>query len=252
MIEELPNWINILFLLTVAATILMFYYANGKRKRLFAGLVIWSALQSFLAIIGFYQITDTLPPRFALALLPPTIMVVAGLLPKYRNELLQDRNRILSTLLYSVRIPVGTVLFYLFLYEIVPELMTFEGRNFDIAAGLTAPIVGLLILTKRASNNMFIAWNAIALCLVVVSLFNGILSSELPFQQFRFEQPNRAINYFPFILLPAVVVPIVIYTHLTDLIILIKERTTAYHKKLSLASAMPRLLESKKCCLVGL
>jgi hypothetical protein len=225
MIAGLPYWINTLFLLTAVATVLMFYYANGKRNKLLAGLIFWSVLQSVLAFTGFYQITDTLPPRFILVLLPATIMIVVGLLPKYRNELLKDRNRTLSTLLHTVRVPVEIVLFYLFLYKMIPELMTFEGRNFDIVAGLTAPIVAILIVTKRASRNLLIAWNAIALCLVIFILINGILSSELPFQQFGFEQPNRAINYFPFILLPAVVVPIVVYTHLTDLIALMSERT---------------------------
>ncbi|MFT2008107.1 hypothetical protein ACMA1I_05480 [Pontibacter sp. 13R65] len=230
MIEELPNWVNVLFLLTVVATVVLFYYANGKRKNLLAGLILWSALQSFLAITGFYQVTDSLPPRFALVLLPATILIVVGLLPKYRNKLLKNRNRTLSTMLHTVRVPVEIVLFYLFMYRMIPELMTFEGRNFDIAAGLTAPIVGVLIVAKKASNIMLIAWNALALGLVLFILFNGILSSELPFQQFGFEQPNRAINYFPFILLPAVVVPIVVYTHLTDLIALISERTTVYNK----------------------
>lgn len=102
--------------------------------------------------------------------------------------------------------------------------MTFEGRNFDILAGLTAPVVGMLILTKRAGNGLLIAWNAVSLLLVSFILINGILSVELPFQQFGFEQPNRAVTYFPFVLLPAVVVPIVVYTHLTDLILLLKER----------------------------
>jgi len=224
MIKELPNWLNLLFLLTVGVTVLMFYYANGKRKKLLAGLIIWSFLQSLLAVTGFYQVTNTLPPRFALVLLPATIMIVVGLLPKYRKELLKDRNKTASTFLHTVRIPVEIVLFYLFIYRMVPELMTFEGRNFDIVAGLTAPIVGILLLAKRASNSLLILWNLVCFCLVLLILVNGILSSELPFQQFGFEQPNKAINYFPFILLPAVIVPIVIYTHLTDLILLIKER----------------------------
>ncbi|MFC7000049.1 hypothetical protein [Rufibacter roseus] len=240
MIEGLPNWVNVLFLLTVVATVVLFYYANGKRTKLLFGFILWSVLQSVLAINGFYQITDTLPPRFILVLLPAAIMMVIGLLPKYRTKLLKNRNRTLSTLLHTVRVPVEVVLFYLFIYGMVPELMTFEGRNFDIAAGLTAPIVGVLIFTKRASNKMLIAWNAFALCLVLFILFNGILSSELPFQQFGFEQPNRAINYFPFILLPAVVVPTVVYTHLSDLIALLSERTTVNHKAQILNSATPR------------
>lgn len=58
----------------------------------------------------------------------------------------------------------------------------------------------------------------IGLCLVSFILVNGVLSVETPFQQFAFGQPNRALAYFPFILLPAAIVPIVIFTHITDII----------------------------------
>ena len=224
MIEHLPNWINLLFLATVGFTIFGFYYANGKRKGLLLALIIWSVLQSVLSYTGFYQVNDTIPPRFTLVLLPPTLFILIGLLPKYRRKFLKGRKRALSTFLHTVRIPVEIVLFYLFVYKMVPELMTFEGRNFDILAGISAPFIGLLILARRAGNGLLISWNVVCLCLVCFILFNGILSADLPIQQFGFEQPNRAVLYFPFVLLPAVIVPIVIYTHLTELILLLKER----------------------------
>lgn len=227
MIEGLPNWINVLFLLTTGITILLFYFANGRKKSLLALLIAWSIMQSVLALSGVYQITNTFPPRFLLVLLLPGILIAIGLLPAVRDKLLKNRKRALSTFLHTVRIPVEIVLLFLFINKMVPELMTFERRNFDILAGLSAPIIGILILTKRAGNGVLIAWNVAALCLVCLVSFillNGILSAELPFHQFGFEHPNRAINYFPFILLPAVIVPIVLYTHLTDLILLLKER----------------------------
>lgn len=224
MIEGLPSWINGLFLLTTGITILLFYFANGRKKSLLVLLLAWTIMQSALAISGFYQITNTFPPRFLLVLLPTTILIVVGLLPKYRKSLVGSRNRALSTFLHTVRIPVEIVLLYLFINKMVPELMTFEGRNFDILAGLSAPIMGMLILTKRAGIGLLIAWNVAALFLVSFILFNGILSAELPFQQFGFEQPNRAVTYFPYVLLPAVIVPIVLYTHLSDIILLLKER----------------------------
>lgn len=223
MLKEIPNWINVLFLITTGITIIIFYLANGRRSFILTGLIIWSAAHSILAISGFYLVTDTIPPRFALVLIPATIIIITGLLPKYRDKFLKNRNRTISTFLHTVRIPVEIILYYLFVYKLVPELMTFEGRNFDILAGITAPLIGTLILTRKISNWLLIIWNVLALLLVVFIMINGILSSELPFQQFGFEQPNRAVLYFPFILLPAVIVPLVIYTHLSDLFLLIKE-----------------------------
>ena len=223
MIENLPNWINILFLITFILTIVFFYYSNGKPKKFTLLIIIWSIVQSTLAYFGFYQIVDTIPPRFGLVLIPMTLMIIYGLLPKQQKWFFNQRDSKISTFLHSVRLPVEIVLFGLFTHKVIPELMTFEGRNYDILMGITAPIVGLLLLKQKISKKTLLVWNIIGLTLVIFILFNAILSSELPFQQFGFEQPNRGVIYFPFVLLPSTVAPIVIWTHLSDIIKLTKE-----------------------------
>lgn len=230
MIENLPNWINLTFLLTVIFAISIFHYSNGQPKKLTWIIVIWSLLQSILAFIGFYKNTSLIPPRFLLVLIPAFTFLIYGLSNKPRSWILQNRRTQRSTFLHTVRIPVEIVLFYLYSYSMIPELMTFEGRNFDILAGITAPIVGLLWVKKSIGRKTLIAWNFLALGLVLFILFNGVLSSELPIQMFGFEQPNKAINYFPFILLPATVVPLVIYTHITDIVKLWNEEKVASDK----------------------
>lgn len=223
MIENLPIWIEVLFVICSLFTIFHFYFSNGKPKILLGFLLIWSLIHSILAFVGFYQITDTLPPRFGLVLIPVIALIIYGCLPKQRKWILQNRNVERSTFLHTVRIPVEIILYYLFLNQMIPELMTFEGRNYDIIAGLTAPIFGVLFLMKKISNKTLLIWNVFGLFLILFIFLNALLSAELPFQQFGFEQPNRALSYFPFILLAATVVPIVIYTHITDIIKLSSE-----------------------------
>lgn len=226
MIENLPNWIDLTFAAACILTIVLFYFSNGKPKKLTLLIVAWSVIQSFLAYIGFYQITDTMPPRFGLVLIPATILIIYGLLPKQRRWFFEKRDSKTSTFLHSVRLPIEIVLFGLFTHKMIPELMTFEGRNYDIVMGITAPIIGYLFMKQKISKKILLAWNVVGLILVLIILFYGILSSELPFQQFGFEQPNLGINYFPFVLLPATIVPIVIWTHLSDIIKLRKEIKT--------------------------
>ena len=223
MIENLPNWINLLFIVTCILTIGLFYYSNGKPIKLTLLIIIWSVIQSVLAYMGFYQITDTIPPRFAFVLIPTTLLIIYGLLPKQQKWFFNQRDTKISTFLHSVRLPVEIVLYGLFTNKMVPELMTFEGRNYDILMGITAPIITWLYINKKINKKILFIWNIIGLALVFFILFNGILSSELPFQQFGFEQPNKGINYFPFVLLPGTIVPIVIWTHLSDIIKLRKE-----------------------------
>ncbi|MFK7749482.1 MAG: hypothetical protein AB8B65_13890 [Kordia sp.] len=225
MIENLPNWINWLFLLTGVLTIGIFHYANGKPNKLTYLIIIWSLIQSILAFTGFYEKTDSIPPRFLIVLIPVFITIIYGLTKRPLNYIIENKNTKISTFIHTIRFPVEIVLLYLYINNMMPELMTFEGRNFDILAGISAPIIGLLFLKKIVGRNALIIWNIIGLFLILFVFVNGILSSELPIQIFGFEQPTKAPKYFPFILLPATIVPIIIYSHITDIIKLWNKKT---------------------------
>lgn len=218
MTPALPFWIEALFLLAFCFTIVAFYYSNGKAKKTTLLIIGWSILHASLAYTGFYQNTTAMPPRFALILIPSILLIIYGLLPKQQKWFLEVRNHNISSLLHGIRLPIEIVLFGLFTNEMTPKLMTFEGRNFDIIMGITAPIIYVLLVKKYLSLKGLLAWNTLGLILILFVFGNGILSSELPFQQFGFEQPNKGVTYFPFVLLPATIVPIVIWTHVSDII----------------------------------
>ncbi|MGB0850915.1 MAG: hypothetical protein ACPGTP_06695 [Bacteroidia bacterium] len=122
------------------------------------------------------------------------------------------------TLLHTVRIPVEICLLWLSIQKLIPELMTFEGRNFDIIAGITAPIVYFLYFkSQKLSSNLFTLWNIAMLLLLVNIIVNALLSVPLPFQQFAFDQPNIAILHYPYVWLPSFIVPVVIFSHLVTI-----------------------------------
>jgi hypothetical protein len=112
----------------------------------------------------------------------------------------------------------------------VPQLMTFDGRNFDILSGLTAPIIALVGFRHGKVNRpLLIIWNLVALGLLLNIVTNAILSLETPIQQFAFNEPNRALLYFPFIWLPSVIVPIVFVSHIASLWQLAFSRSQEIH-----------------------
>jgi cytochrome c biogenesis factor len=117
-----------------------------------------------------------------------------------------------------VRVPVEATLFYLLTYKAIPQIMTFEGRNFDILSGLTAPVVYYLAFVQgKMGRKGLLIWNVVCLALVINIVSIGLLSAPLPIQQFGFEQPNIGVLYFPFNLLPSFVVPAVIFAHLAEI-----------------------------------
>ncbi|MEM7108132.1 MAG: hypothetical protein AAF519_07885 [Bacteroidota bacterium] len=223
MIEDLPSWVELLFGFTTVLTLWLYWLCNLGSGKLIAWLVLFSTSHSVAAYLGFYSSFDALPPRFLLVLVPSVAAILYGLRPKVRQRILENRDLHLSPFVHTIRIPVEIVLLFLFYHGSIPKLMTFEGRNFDILAGITAPIMGGLYLRGKVSNEVMLIWNLICLGLVSFILTNGILSAPLPFQQFGFDQPNVAVAYFPFVLLPAIIVPLVIYTHITDIILLIQK-----------------------------
>ena len=218
MVSHLPFWISISFLIITVLTVVLFYKAHGTPKKLLAFIIVWGIFQSILAYIGFYENVTTSPPRFGLVLLPILLFIGYGLLPKQRNAMINRQNISRATSMHSIRIAVELILLQLFIHKLVPELMTFEGRNFDIIAGLSAPIMAWLFHHRYIGNKPMLYWNFICLFLVCFIMTNGILSTEMTIQQFGFDQPNRAVMYFPFILLPAIAVPLVIYTHIISIL----------------------------------
>jgi hypothetical protein len=100
-----------------------------------------------------------------------------------------------------------------------PQIMTFEGYNFDIIAGLSAPLIAYFGIAKKKMNRrLLLVWNIFSLLLLLNIGCITILSAPFPFQQLGFDQPNIAIFYFPFILLPTVIVPIVLFAHLVSIV----------------------------------
>lgn len=216
--EQVATSIQTVFIIITFLTVWQFYKASNKSKTFLVIILVWMAIQFFLAEKGFYTDQKAIPPRAMLLIMPPTIFTVMFFLtPSGRRFTYQLYLKEL-TLLHIVRIPVEFVLYYLFVAEAIPQIMTFEGRNFDILAGLTAPFVFYFGFVKnKLSNKTIIIWNVIGLALLINIVTIVVLCAKTPFQLFAFGQPNIAIGHFPFNWLPSVVVPIVVLSHLSTL-----------------------------------
>jgi hypothetical protein len=218
MIPGLPQYIAIVFSLTTLITIWFLFKAGVRTKIAILLIICWLLLQAVLAWKGFYQVADTMPPRFMLTVVPPLLLIVVLFATKKGRIAVDGLNSEWLTWLHMVRVPVEFVLLWLFLEKQVPQIMTFEGRNFDIISGLTAPLVAWFGYRKgKMKRGLIIAWNILCIGLLVNIVVIAILSAPFAFQKFAFDQPNKAVFFFPFVWLPAFVVPAVLFAHLQSL-----------------------------------
>lgn len=234
MIPNLPVYVSVSFGLTVLATLLLFYRAvtkaNTEITRKKATLILitltgWLILQAVLTLNGVYKSGVFVgPPKILLFGILPNVLTIILMSVMPAGRRFMDSLPLTNiTWLNTVRVVVEVVLFWLFLNQAVPELMTFEGRNFDIIAGITAPVVAYFGLTKsRLSRRLILIWNVFCTALLLNIVFYAFLSAPTPLQKFAFDQPNIAMAWFPFSWLPTFVVPIVLFGHLVSIRQLLK------------------------------
>ena len=216
MLTDLPDSLIIIFLLTVILTFLLFTNAFKNRATVAIVSVIWLALTGILSFKKVFQETSSIPPRLMIVVAPAILFIILLMTTKSGKRFTDSIDLKKLTLVHIVRIPVEIILFMLFTHKLIPGLMTFAGRNFDILSGVTAPIVYFICFrnSQLKHRRLLLIWNFICLGLLLNIVINAILAAPFPFQQFAFDQPNIAILYFPFTWLPCFIVMIVLYSHL--------------------------------------
>ena len=208
--QHLPTYVYITFCATAIFAIWLFCKATNYSKSFLIVLLTWTAVQSALGIAAFYSDPKTMTGRFPLLIAPALLFLVSSLITKNGRAFLDSLNLPTLTIFHIIRIPVELVLSWLFLNQLVPEAMTFHGRNFDILSGISAPVIYYFGFVKKTlSKKVIIAWNLICLALLLNVVAAAVLSLPARFTQYGFERPNTALGYFPFVLLPAVLVPLV-------------------------------------------
>jgi hypothetical protein len=212
---NLPLYLSLIFITSALITLFIFLKATHFSKKVIYCLFIWIVIQTYLGLNLFYINTSTFPPRFLFLILPPIIFIIILFNTKKGKSFINKLDIKKLTIIHSVRILVEFGLWGLFVFKKVPVNMTFEGNNFDIFSGITAPFIYYFGFERNVLNKkVLLGWNIICLILLINIVINSILSSPYLFQKFGIFPPNIAILYFPYLLLPSLIVPIILFSHL--------------------------------------
>jgi hypothetical protein len=203
------------FIFTTLLFLLFFYIGTGRNKSVLVASTTWIFIISGLSLGSFFKITDTMPPRFLVVLLGNIIFMVFA----YQNLKSMKIEPNILLLIHILRIPIEMILYYLFIQKLVPEIMTFKGLNFDLIIGVSAFLILLLnwVFKIKIDGKIMLIWNVIGIFFLLNIVILAIFSAPLPFQLLSFDQPNIAVLRFPYILLPAIIVPIVFLSHFLGL-----------------------------------
>lgn len=212
--QNLPDYLAPLFIVTTVLSIILFAQATPSKLFTMAFLLLWSALWYIIASTGFFLETQSMPPRLIFMMGPVILAIILFFVTQRGKNYIDKLDLHKLTMLHVVRLPVEIVLMLLAIHKTIPELLTYEGRNFDIIMGITAIPVAWWIFRKNGPRKFLLAWNILGIILLMNVVIHGVLSVPLPFQQFGFDQPNVAMLYAPYCLLPGVIVPIVMFSQL--------------------------------------
>lgn len=180
----------------------------GKRAAIVLAAVL--AVTGDIAWCGILRF-GPLPPR-----LPILVLLTAAATIWLARKLPTPETPVAWLIGYqSFRILVEVFLWWGHRNGLVPVQMTWDGRNYDVLTGLTAPLVAWLASRHRISPAMIAAWNLLGLALLVNVMTVAILSLPTPFQ--RFYPTLTFPAEFPYVWLPLFLVPSALFGHVAIL-----------------------------------
>jgi len=173
----------------------------------------WLAFTWRVAASGILRNWNPTPPPFFLFLIAVVTMAVVLAFSPLGRRLAFGVPLWALVLFQLFRFPLELAMHRLATLRIMPEQMTYTGRNFDILTGATAIIVAWWLAAGRGGRMLALTWNVLGLLLLI----NVVVIAMISTPRVRFfgaDQVNVFVTYTPFVWLPAVMVMSALAGHL--------------------------------------
>jgi hypothetical protein len=212
-----------LFLIFVAAVSMLLasgivrYLPRNYKIPALAGLAVWLAYGGVIGYTGVMANASTLPPGLFYMLAPIIMLAVFMARSRVGETVALSVPLWLLMGMESFRLVVEVFLHQLWLDGQLPKMLTYQGANFDILIGISAPVVAWLLISRRISNRMALVWNAIGIAMLANVAVRAVLTSPGPLHFISTEVPNMAIGTFPFTYIPGLMVPLALMLHVLSI-----------------------------------
>ena len=173
----------------------------------------WMAITGAAAQSGVLRDWTANPPPFALLVAAILVIAVSIALGPVGSRLARYMPLWVLVAVQAFRLPLELAMHAIYERGIMPEQMSYSGRNFDIVTGIAALPVAALLASGRGGRTLAAMWNVLGLSLLVNVVVIAILSTPR-FAYFGAERLNVWVTYPPFVWLPAVMVLAALAGHL--------------------------------------
>ncbi|MCB9476676.1 MAG: hypothetical protein H6685_07370 [Deltaproteobacteria bacterium] len=179
------------------------------------GVALWMLVTGWMASSGRLANFEATPPPF--------LVVFIGVMAVGFGVGLSILGERFATALplwgliafHAYRLPLELVMHRAATEGVMPDVMSFSGRNFDIVTGASAIVVAYLVAKQEVGEWMAWIWNVVGIVLLFNVIQVAVRATPL-FKAFG-DGPvnlNTWVAYFPFVWLPTVLVAAALAGHL--------------------------------------
>lgn len=212
-----------LFILFVAVIVLLLaagiirYLSPSYRIPALLGLVAWVVYGGVLGYTGVVANRSILPPGMFYLLAPIVVFVVFMARSRIGEVVALTLPLWLMIGFESFRLIVELFLHRLWMDGQIPKMLTYQGANYDILIGVSAPFVAWLLLRQKISNRIALLWNVLGIFMLANVAVRGVLTTPGPLHLIPTEVSNVAISTFPFTYIPGLMVPLALVLHVLSI-----------------------------------
>ncbi len=215
-------------------------YTSAEKRRFMIGyaffFMAWAAYLSLLSLTGVLN-TVSMPPRLPLLVILPAFAIIAYFFTANRFRRIISAFSIKFPVYYqSFRILVELLILGAYLKGLGPLHVTFEGYNFDILAGISAPIIGIIAFRNgKVATGLLRVWNICCLLLLanIVFIFNTLVLRP-DMWGFASTPVSTILFQLPYLFIAGVYMPTAVFMHVFSFVKLRQYKKAVHQARPSL------------------
>ncbi len=198
-------------------------------------LLLWHLYIFLIAQTGMLQ-EYNLSPRIPLFLVLPTFIFIGIFAYVNRNKnWLQKIPEHWLIFYQTFRICIEIIFVFSIAEGILHSNMTIEGYNYDMIFAFSAPLVGYWVYKKKTgAKKIAIWWNFLGLSVIASIIFVVITTAYFPgFYGSSEELMPKRFGMYPYVLVPAFLMPSAVFIHVLSIVQLSKKKAVAKEAELN-------------------